>query len=284
MFWDEPDYDGGTDVLAYAVDWMPEPPPFPIFVPPNQESIELFGLRTGVRYRTRVKAFNRIDDSMPSAQRITLTDTLVRFRSYDPYTGSVSSGRSTVLENKEGLPGFELHSDEGSLFWGDYMTVAVRKLEVGDAVRQFMGQSDLELVSEVFGVTPSVGSRRQRFDDSSPSYQFVAPLNICLSSSTSKTHGEGDLSVVRFSEKSGYAVLDSTTRLHGETVKTCAKVRQFDLGRETLFALAARHQLRTTNQNPVISSEGRPTGNKTMALLLLILGPSLIFVGLRKIS
>ena len=281
LFWGHPDYDGGTQILAYTVDWRPESPPFPIFVSPNEESIELYGLRAAMRYRALVRAFNRIDDSTPSAQRITLADTLVRYRSYDPYTGSISWGRSTLLENRDELWGFELHSNAQSLFWGDYMTVAVRKREVSDAVGQFSKQPEMELASEVYAVTPLGGSRRKRFDDSAPSYQFIEPLTICLYSLTSNTRPIGNLSVARITEKSGYAVLDSTPRQHGDSVKICANVSQFDLARETLFALVENQKLRVSGQDSPVTPEDRSESGTAMALILLILGPSLILLGAR---
>ena len=283
LFWGHPDYDGGTQILAYTVDWRPESPPFPIFVSPNEESIELYGLRAAMRYRALVRAFNRIDDSTPSAQRITLADTLVRYRSYDPYTGSISWGRSTLLENRDELWGFELHSNAQSLFWGDYMTVAVRKREVSDAVGQFSEQLEMELASEVYAVTPLGGSRRKRFDDSAPSYQFIEPLTICLYSLTSNTRPNGSLSIAQFTEKSGYAVLDSTPRQHGDLVKICANIRQFDLPRETLFALVENEKLRASGQDSPVTPEDRSESDTAMALILLILGPSLILLGARTI-
>ena len=283
LFWGHPDYDGGTQILAYTVDWRPESPPFPIFVSPNEESIELYGLRAAMRYRALVRAFNRIDDSTPSAQRITLADTLVRYRSYDPYTGSISWGRSTLLENRDELWGFELHSNAQSLFWGDYMTVAVRKREVSDAVGQFSQQPEMELASEVYAVTPLGGSRRKRFDDSALSYQFIEPLTICLYSLTSNTRPNGNLSVARITEKSGYAVLDSTPRQHGDLVKICANVSQFDLARETLFALVENQNSRASSQDSPIRPEDRSESDAAMALILLILGPSLILLGARTI-
>ncbi len=283
LFWDHPDYDGGTQILAYTVDWRPESPPFPIFVSPNEESIELYGLRAAMRYRALVRAFNRIDDSTSSAQRITLADTLVRYRSYDPYTGSISWGRSTLLENRDELWGFELHADAQSLFWGDHMTVAVRKREVSDAVGQFSEQPEMELASEVYAVTPLGGSRRKRFDDSAPSYQFIKPMTICLYSLTSDTRPNGSLSIAQFTEKSGYAVLDSTPRQHGDSVKICANVSQFDLARETLFALVENQNSRASSQDSPIRPEDRSESDAAMALILLILGPSLILLGARTI-
>ena len=283
LFWGHPDYDGGTQILAYTVDWRPESPPFPIFVSPNEESIELYGFQAAMRYRALVRAFNRIDDSKSSAQRITLADTLVRYRSYDPYTGSISWGRSTLLENRDELRGFELHADAQSLFWGDHMTVAVRKREVSDAVGQFSEQPEMELASEVYAVTPLRGSRRKRFDDSAPSYQFIEPMTICLYSLTSDTRPNGSLSIAQFTEKSGYAVLDSTPRKHGDSVKICANVSQFDLARETLFALVENQNSRASSQDSPIRPEDRSESDAAMALILLILGPSLILIGARTI-
>ena len=33
VYWDDPQWDGGSSILAYAVDWHPESPPFPLFLP-----------------------------------------------------------------------------------------------------------------------------------------------------------------------------------------------------------------------------------------------------------
>ena len=180
IYWDDPRWDGGSEILAYAVDWHPESPPFPLFLPPTERSTWIYGLKPGINYRMRVRAFNHKEDSLPAALRVKLSDTLVRYRSFAPFTGSISNARSTVLKNNSELPGFEIQSDSKTLFWGDQMVFSIQRyLLDGELIAELMSQQ-FNAVSDLFTVVASPHSRRSRFDNDATSYQFVVPVVICI--------------------------------------------------------------------------------------------------------
>ena len=283
LFWDQPDYDGGAEVLAYAVDWMPEPPPFPIFVSADDESMDIHGLRAGVTYRARVKALNRVDDSMPAIQRIAMDHTLVRYRSYDPFTGSIANGRATVLKNTADLPGFEISADAESIFWGDSMAVAVREQDPTNAAQDLADQAKFRMASEVYGVNVKVNSRRKRFDDSTGSYVFVKPIRICLAPLTSQIAADGSHSIARFSDENELLVLDGTPSEHGNAIKICAQLEQIDLGRTTFFAIVQNRRLDMPHEEQLSAPSRRSEVSNALALILMVVGSASIVFGMKAI-
>ena len=283
LYWDQPSYDGGSEVLAYAVDWMPEPPPFPIFVSSDDESLGVYGLRAGMKYRVRVKAFNRIDDSMAAAQRVVMAHSLVRFRDYDPFTGSIAGGRSTTLRNDDALSGFALHADANSLFWGDHMKVEVRKLRQQESTVSYEDRTELIFASDVFSVKPNVGSRRRRFDDSAGSYEFVEPLRMCISTTEVPNYQTMVHSIARVTPDGGFTLFDSTSISEETRAETCARVRTIDLNRETRFAVVATWYEASHRQIDQREIERRTAANNPVVLVLLILGHASAFIGIRII-
>ena len=283
LYWDQPSYDGGTEVLAYAVDWMPEPPPFPIFVSSDDESVGVYGLRAGMKYRVRVKAFNRIDDSMAAAQRVVMTHSLVRFRDYDPFTGSIASGRSTTLRNDDELSGFALHADANSLFWGDHMNVEVRNLRHEELTVSYEDRTELVLASDVFGVKLNADSRRRRFDDSAGSYEFVEPLRICISATDVTDHQTMVHSIARVTSDGDIILFDSTSNSEQTRFETCARVRTIDLNRESRFAVFATRYEENHSQTDQREIERRTAANSPVVLVLLIIGNASAIVGVRLI-
>lgn len=281
VYWDHPDYDGGTEVLAYAVDWMPESPPFPIFVSSDDESLGVYGLCAGTKYQVRVKAFNRIDDSMAAAQRVAMDHSLIRFRDYDPFTGSVANGRSTELRNDAELPGFELHTDAFSLFWGDHMTIEVRRLDRGALMEGYEDGIGWLLASDVFSVKPNVDSRRRRFDDSAESYELVEPFRVCIATIDAPTNLDRIYSIAHIAEDGSFYVFDSTTYNEGGQFKTCARLRTIDLTRETRYAVVGIGDEETPDQSNPPLTERQTATNNSVVLLLLVFGNAFLLFGIR---
>ena len=281
VFWDQPRYDGGTEVLAYAVDWMPEPPPFPIFVPSDDESLGVYGLRAGVKYRIRVKAFNRIDDSMAAVQKIAMDNSLVRFRDYDPFTGSIANGRSTTLRNDDALSGFELHADADSLFWGDHMKLEVRRYDRYESMAGYEGLAESVLTSDVFGVKPDIESRRRRFDSSTATYELVEPMRVCIATIGAPRDQTFAYSIGQVAQDGNFIVLDSTSNTEEALIKTCARVRTLNLNRETRYAVVAVPYDETRGKMDKSATESRAAANNPMVLMLLVSGHALILFGIR---
>ncbi len=281
LYWDEPSYDGGTELLAYAVDWMPEAPPYPIFVPPNDESVRVYGLRPDVKYRARVKAFNRIDDSLAATQKVDIIHSLVRFRDYDPFTGSIASGRNTVLRNVDDLFGFELYADSESMFWGDHMTVEVRRMTSDASTVAVEAGTPSVLASEVFSVKPNFGSRRQRFDESAARYEFVEPLLMCVAIDDTPRDPSAVYSIAQFTQDGNFSAFDSSLRSDGTHLKICAPLRKIDRNRETRFAVVALSNGETGHQTDQDPSVKLTAVNNPIVLLLLIFGHALILFGIR---
>ncbi len=282
LYWDQPDYDGGTEILAFAVDWTPDPPPFPIFISPDVESLKVMGLRGGIRYRARVKAFNRIDDGLPAARKIIVDHTLVRYRSYDPFTGSISYGRPVVLENRDELPTFALHADEETLFWGDSMILSVRDLGAEADESMFVGHADFGLDSSVFTLNPRIESRRKRFDDSARAYEFVSPISVCIMPTTLRGTGPGSHSILMISPDNQHEILDSALKEEYDKATICARVRKLDLNRDTRFMVVLNREASSFSQSLVGQSEGHADINNAVALVLLILGPLMILMGFAR--
>ncbi len=104
IYWDNPGWDGGYDILAYAVDWYPETLQFPLFLPPTEHSARIRGLKPDINYRMRVQAFNLKDNGLPAVARIEVAESLIKLRSYDPFTGSIAYNRSTTLKTPLNCP------------------------------------------------------------------------------------------------------------------------------------------------------------------------------------
>ena len=136
IYWDNPRWDGGYDILAYAVDWYPETLQFPLFLPPTEHSARIRGLKPDINYRMRVQAFNLKDNGLPAIARIEVAESLIKLRSYDPFTGSIAYNRSTTLKNAAQLPGLEVHADADTMFWGDEMVFSIERLPLRPRVAQ----------------------------------------------------------------------------------------------------------------------------------------------------
>ena len=283
LYWDQPDNDGGTSILAYAVDWTPDPPPFPMFVSPDVESLELLGLQGGTKYRARVKAFNRVDDSMPAARKIMVEHTLVRYRSYDPFTGSISYGRPIVLQNGDELPSFKLHADEKALFWGDGMVLGIRDLGSDGQEDLLADDLQFELDSSVFALNSRVESRRQRFDDSAHSYEFVSPVLICITPNTVRGIQPGSHSILMTSQDDEHRLLDSTLTFEDTSPEICARVRQLNLNHDTRFVVVLNRDALASSETLGIAPENQNDVDYAVALVFLALGPLLITFGFRAI-
>ena len=284
-YWDNPRWDGGTDILAYSVDWYPEPPTFPIFVPPTKRSTLIPGMKSGVNYRVRVRAFNRRDDSMPAAQRIELHDTLVRFRNYDPLTGSIANGRSTVLQNETELPGFEIQADSQSMFWGDQMFLAVKRISMPDRSENYKIGNGFEIVSDVFEITPRIESRRKRFDNKATTYKFSNSIRICISYSTDSSDALTNFSVAKLAvgrEHQVEAIFDSVQIDGNGLTKTCADVSELAINEINSFVAVMNSP--SDIHGIVGNDKRRPRSAFASSLFLFVVGPLLILAGSKLLN
>ena len=280
VYWDEPRWDGGSDILAYAVDWHPESPPFPLFLPPTEESTWIYGLKPDINYRMRVRAFNYKDDSLPATLRIKLTDTLVRYRSFAPFTGSISNGRSTVLENNSELPGFEIHAAPKSLFWGDEMVFSVqRHLPDEEHLAELMSQQFND-VSDLFTVVVSPHSRRSRFDNDATFYLFMTPIVICIAPNLLNSVPIHSYSIAQIFSPEYIQVFDSTPVQEEDEIKICARIREIDVNRNVAFTVISNQRALQASTDPT-QHQGNVTGNAAIALLVFVVGPTLIIGGLK---
>ena len=277
-YWDNPRWDGGTDILAYAVDWYPEPPTFPLFVPPTERSTLIPGMKSGINYRVRVRAFNRRDDSVPAAQRIELDDTLVRYRSYDPFTGSIANGRSAVLRNESELPGFEIRAEAHSMFWGDQMFVAVRQHSRDHTSGNINLPAGFRVASDVFEITPRIESRRNRFNDQAAAYEFPEPIRICITPSIADADPPSVFSIAKLAKEgdgnNGPAVFDSTPTVALGDTMTCANILELEVNDINSFVVVARDLSGSTQSNA--SQHQGSNSALTLALLMFVIGPALI--------
>ncbi len=280
VYWDDPRWDGGSEILAYAVDWHPESPPFPLFLSPTERSTWIYGLKPDINYRMRVRAFNHKEDSLPATLRVKLTDTLVRYRSFAPFTGSVSNGRSTVLKNNSELPGFEIQADSKTLFWGDQMAFSIQRYPPEAELITEMTSRQFATVSDIFTVVASPHSRRSRFDNDATSYQFVTPVVICITPDPFDSIPIHSYSIVQIFSPANIRVFDSAPVQDDDEIKICAQIREIDVNRNVAFAITLNQLALQTNADPT-RHEGGATGNVAIALVLFIVGPTLILGGIK---
>ena len=239
-------------------------------------------MKPDINYRMRVRAFNRKDDSLPAALRVKLTDTLVRYRSFDPFTGSIAHGRATILENETALPSFEIHAESQSMFWGDRMLVAVHRRSWDEAKQGITVPDGFEISSDIFEVVSKVESRRTRFDKDAKSYTFIEPIRVCITPWSPMTLLTFAYSVVLFDSSSDTRVFDSTPIEEDGVYKICARVSEFMVNENTAFAVVSK--LPESGDNPDLQIDNqRPTANTVVALLLFVIGPTLILGSLRML-
>ncbi len=279
IYWDNPRWDGGTKILAYALDWHPDPPPFPLFLPPDERSSEMLGMKSGINYRMRVKALNRRDDSLPAAKRFYVRDTLIRVRPYDPFTGSISNGRSTVLKNNTELHGFEIHAAAKSLFWGDEMTISIQRHPPEEELVAKMMSQRLVSVSDVFTVVAMPQSRRTRFNNDATSYQFGTPLLICITPNMPDSALIHSFSIVQIVAPSNFRMFDSAPTEEDGEIKICARTRELEANRNLAFTVVS-NQLASQPDLGSTMHEARPVGNAAIALVMFVVGPTFIVCGL----
>ena len=279
VYWDNPRWDGGSEILAYALDWHPDPPPFPLFLPPDERSTEMLGMKSGINYRMRVKALNRRDDSLPAAKRFYVRDTLMRARPYDPFTGSISNGRSTVLKNNTELPGFEIHAAPKSLFWGDEMTISIQRHPPEEELVAKMMSQRFVSVSDVFTVVATPQSRRTRFNNDATSYQFGTPLLICITPNLPDSAPIHSYSIAQIVAPSNFRKFDSAPTEEDGEIKICARTRELEVNRNLAFAVVS-NQLAPQADLGSTMHEARPVGNAAIALVMFVVGPTFIVGGL----
>ena len=282
VYWDDPRWDGGSEILAYAVDWHPESPPFPLFLPPTERSTWIYGLKPDINYRVRVRAFNHKEDSLPATLRVKLTDTLVRYRSFAPFTGSISSGRSTVLRNNSELPGLEIQADSKTLFWGDQMAFSIQRYPPEAELITEMMSRQFATVSDIFTVVASPHSRRSRFDNDATSYQFVTPVVICITPDILDSVPIHSYSIVQIFSPADVRVFDSAPIQEEDEIKICAQIREIDVNRNVAFAVISNQLTLQTNADPT-RHEGGAAGNAAIALVIFVVGPTLIIGGLKML-
>ena len=218
---------------------------------------------------------------MPAAQRVVMAHSLVRFRDYDPFTGSIASGRSTTLRNEDALSGFELHAGANSLFWGENMKVEVRRSGQHESMADYEDRTELVLASDVFSVKPYIDSRRRRFDDSAGKYEFVEPLRICITTTDAPNDQQLVYSIAQIKRDDHFSMFDSTSNRYGSQFKTCAKLRAIDLNRETRYAVVAVRNEGNPRESDQLATEPQDAVNTPIVLMLLGFGPALILFGIR---
>ena len=282
FYWDDPRWDGGSEILAYAVDWHPESPPFPLFLPPTERSTWIYGLKPDINYRMRVRAFNHKEDSLPATLRVKLTDTLVRYRSFAPFTGSISNARSTVLKNNSELPSFEIQSDSKTLFWGDQMVFSIQRYPPEAELITEMKSRQFATVSDIFTVVASPHSRRSRFDNDATSYQFVVPVVICITPNLLDSVPIRSYSIAQILSPANIRVFDSAPVQEDDEIKICARIREIDLNRNVAFAVISNQLALQTNADST-RHEGGAVGNAAIALVMFVVGPTLILGGLKML-
>ncbi len=282
IFWDNPHYEGVSDVYAYAVDWYPESPEFPIFLPETARTARIHGLNPDINYRVRVRAFNRHEDSLPAAQKIELAHTLLKIRPNDPFTGSITNGRTATLWNKTSLPGFEIHADARSIFWGDYLVLAVRRYSADEISTDITIPEGITLASDVYDVSAETGSRRKHFDPDATSYRFPSPIEICVQPSmTSSSIPTTDYSIAKLDTAS--EVFDSIPVDDHGTLKICARIPLLDLNQHNSFVVVSRF-VPTPSVENVVTSDQQSQPALAIAMTLLLLGPAMVFAGARYFS
>ena len=280
IFWNDPRYDGGTELLAYSVYWTPNSPPFPIFSSPRDESTRVYGLNSGTRYVARVKAYNRIDDSTSGFGRAEWTHNLIRRRPSQTFYGSIANGHATALSNHEELPGFELRADAGSLFWGDHVIMEMSESPRSDAEARLGNRPHLELASTAFAIKPNFGSRRSRFDYQAMIYEFVAPLKICVALGEEHDFNSGTYSIVQFRRGKNPDVFDSTPTMLDGAAAVCAPIFRIDTRHHTRFAVVkSEHPPVFYHVN--VAPDRYVELRNAAVLLMLIFGPGLTLFGVR---
>ena len=283
LHWDDPRWDGGSEILAYAIDWHPESPRFPLLVSGDMRSMQIYGLSAGVNYRTRVKALNRKDDSLPATDRITLADTLIRRRSRGPFVGSIAYARATVLENRVELPGFSIHSHSDSLFWGDQMIVEVTNQQSTEVNNTETESMELTNESDTFSVKMAVKSRRSRFDESANAYPFAKPVRVCIAPQHRIDPSTGRYAIEMTEQAAGSIVLDSTPIEEKGITKICSDIWDTPLNATVSFALVATDS-QGDNLQPSAREESRSEANAAIALLMFFVAPMLMLGGIRALS
>ena len=280
VYWDNPRWDGGSNILAYAVDWHPESAPFPLFLPPNERSTWIHGLKPDIDYRMRVRAFNHKDASLPATLRVRLTDTLVRRQSFAPFTGSISSGRSTVLKNNSELPGFEIQAQPETLFWGDEMALSIQRHVPDQEHLAELKSQQFAVVSDLFTVVASPYSRRSRFDNDATSYQLEAPMVICITPDLLNSVPIHSYSIVKIFSPGNIQVFDSAPVQEADEIKICAQLREIDVNRNVAFVVISNQPALQANADSTLREAG-VAGNMVIALVMFVLGPTLIIWGIK---
>ena len=282
VYWDNPRWDGGYDILAYAVDWYPETLPFPLFLPPTERSMRIRGLKPDVNYRIRVRAFNRRDDGLPSADRIEMANTLFKLRSFDPFTGSIAYGRSTTLKNTIQLPDFEILADAQSMFWGDQVVFSIERLPLDQLRSGDFVPEGIFAVSDGFELAVRVESRRQRFDGAAGTYQFPSPIKICIEPVWLDGVSATNYSVARLMTDS-VEVFDSTPIDDQGVVKICALMPMVNIDASNIIFVLSNEEP-TSIQTAGLHRHRQSNHWALFALFCFVVGPGMIVVAARNLN
>ncbi len=282
VYWDNPRWDGGYDILAYAVDWYPETLPFPLFLPPTERSIRIRGLKPDVNYRIRVRAFNRRDDGLPSADRIEMPNTLIKLRSFDPFTGSIVYGRGTTLKNTIQLPDFEILADAQSMFWGDQAVFSIERLPLDQLRSGDFIPEGIFVMSDGFELAVRVESRRQRFDGAAGTYPFPSPIKICIEPVWFDGVSATNYSVVRLMTDS-VEVFDSTPIDDQGIAKICALMPIVNIDASNIiFVLSSEEP--TSIQTAGLHRHRQSDHWALFALFCFVVGLGMILVAARNLN
>lgn len=282
IYWDNPRWDGGYDILAYAVDWYPETLQFPLFLPPTEHSARIRGLKPDINYRMRVQAFNLKDNGLPAIARIELAESLIKLRSYDPFTGSIAYNRSTTLKNAAQLPGFEIRADADTMFWGDEMVFSIERLPLDHASLNASVLVGLFVASDGFELAARVESRRQRFNTKTNVYEFPSPIKICIEPILLEGVPLTHYSIARLTTDS-VDLFDSTPVDDQGILRICAPVPKVNVDESNIFVMLSS-AWPTSIQAAGLQNHRQPNPWTLFALICVVLGSVMILVSVRYLN
>ena len=139
-----------------------------------------------------------------------------------------------MLTNKPELPGFEIHAVVASMFWGDWMIVAVRRSPMEEVNSDAKPPNGFELASDIFNVGFLADSKRRRFDEKETVYKFPIPIRLCIAPDLSQSNDIANYSIANLTDGTVY---DSVPTIQNGNVNICARLDEVNLRESTSFGV-----------------------------------------------
>ncbi len=277
VYWERPKWDGGAQIVAYSLDWTPNPLPFQTFIPARELSIPVYGLDTDVRYRMKVRAHNSKRDGISGFVRVELGNTLMRRRGTETYAGSISYGMSTTLSNDDDMEGFAILASEESMFYGDRMIVNIGQV-AGRELDAKAVPADIEFAAKAYSISFEVASNRDLPELIDSEYRLMQPLEICIAPLEHATTHRSTYAIALTSSGNDVRILDSTPTLVRSRSMICAPIWDIPTQSKLTVALVRHVSLESTpdgSESTHRSAIAASVATIPVVLLILVLASSL---------